>query len=145
MVALEATARQKQWLSENRVVALYTLDPLAFLRLTCNSYFTLGFTEVDWFLWSTRPLSFYQSTKVQDSMVEHPFLELDREGRVVRHEGRHRAAAIKKAGGDTYEIAILSEYGVPDRIVAQSDTSIVHEVNHEALRYEFDGGARSEN
>lgn len=61
------------------------------------------------------PLHLYNRFVKQGKSDTHPFLKIDynsNAARVVGHEGRHRAAALMKKGGDVMPVALCLD---PDR------------------------------
>jgi hypothetical protein len=103
-ILLPPNERQKEWAVDGKVNWVVDIDPKIFLQLTLS-------TDPGWYprmeTIDPQPLSFYQSKEIQSDLSVHPFLKIDKNtGKVVGHEGRHRAAAVMKAGGKWYRIGI---------------------------------------
>lgn len=101
---LPPNARQQENAIDNKMNWIVDIDPREFLRLTVDDrighYPTLASINPE-------PLAVYQSPDAQANMIVHPHLRIDKEtGKVTGHEGRHRAAAVMKAGGKWYRIGL---------------------------------------
>jgi hypothetical protein len=77
------------------------MDPLEFLKLT-----TRGNADINHILKTAKPLSYYNSPKVQKGSSVHPNISIEPDGQIVGHEGRHRAAAVYNAGGKKFKVAV---------------------------------------
>jgi hypothetical protein len=86
-------------------IALYDIDPIEFLKLTTSSQ-----EELDSFLeFFKKDVKFFKSSEVQKDMQIPPFLIFNGDGKIVKHEGRHRAAAINGQGGSKFRILLAAD------------------------------------
>ena len=100
---LNITPKMGRWIWNTGAAGTYTIDPKSFIRLTSQDEHE--FQEI---LKSAKSLDFYNSPEVQADMKMHPFLEIyQSNGRIRKHEGRHRAAALIHNNETKYEIAII--------------------------------------
>jgi hypothetical protein len=114
---LKINSKMKDWV-KGEADALITMHPKDFLNLTTED-------ENDYYRILEDPksnLTFFNSDEVQDDMYAHPFLWLDKNGVIVGHEGRHRAAALINNNEKKYDVAIILRKNVdklPNRLIAQ--------------------------
>lgn len=89
---------------DEKINWIVDIDPKEFLLLTLSDqtgYYPL-MENID-----PQPLDFYKSEKIQSNISVHPYLKIDKAtGKIIGHEGRHRAAAVMKAGGKWYRVGI---------------------------------------
>jgi len=100
----EISGRQKQNALDNKAIGLYPMSPKDFLNLTTGS------KELKHIQDNAKSLEFYQGKVEEGDSLVHPFIDYDEKGKVLRHEGRHRAQAVINAGGGVYWVALY-----PDR------------------------------
>lgn len=94
-VLLPPNMNQKENAIDLKMNWIIDINPLVFVLMT-----TADYTELDAIFETAKPLDFYQSEEINRKMTVHPFISVDKNtGKVERHEGRHRAAAIHKGGG----------------------------------------------
>ncbi len=95
----------------NKSVGWLFMNPLDFLRLTTQTTNVLDWIEQE--VASTQNLFKYNKYAALGKSVQMPWLDLDRFiGKVCGHEGRHRAAAVYKAGGRKLPVGLcLRERG----------------------------------
>jgi hypothetical protein len=101
---LPPNKRQQQNAIDIKINWVIDIDPKEFLKLTLsdspNSYPTIE--NID-----PKTLDFYKSEEIQADMSVHPHLSIDEfTGKIRGHEGRHRAAAVMKAGGKWFRVGI---------------------------------------
>lgn len=102
---IDATDIQKEWAEDaNESMAYYDIDPYVFLLLTTDKPQTLN----DIIKYS-ESVAWYSSNFMKKKYIVHPFLKITPTGQIVGHEGRHRAAALVKAGEKNYRIALIAE------------------------------------
>lgn len=108
---LPPNKHQKAQAVDVKVNWIIDIDPKEFLKLTVDDK-PGHYPRMDNI--DPQPLDRYKSPEYQADMRVHPMLLIDKEtGKVRAHEGRHRAAAVMKAGGKWYRIGIefRGEYG----------------------------------
>lgn len=95
--------------TSNKCVGYVLLDPKDFLRLTIATHDVNRWLEEE--KEYTKTLDEYNGY----NMRLMPWLDVDiHSGKVLGHEGRHRAAAVIAAGGKTFPVALcLREGGYP--------------------------------
>ena len=100
---LKINQRQKRMVNDSKGIGIIEMSPMDFLRLTTPSK-----SYIDSIFQLAKPLDFYNSPETQKDQGVHPYLEFDREtGKIQSHEGRHRAAAVYKAGGKKFPVALF--------------------------------------
>lgn len=114
------TAQQRAAARNKRAVGYVMMRPFDFLRLTMPQ----GVSVVQWIQANQKagrllPLDTYNQYTRERSNTQMPELFVDWGeydsiplGRVVGHEGRHRAAAVRVAGGDAIPVAIYVVNGL---------------------------------
>jgi hypothetical protein len=113
------TAQQRAAARNKRSVGYVLMPPLDFLRLTMPP----GVSVSQWIQANQKAdrlptLDTYNEYTRERSNTQMPHLELDwgkyskPAGRVVAHEGRHRAAAVKVAGGTQIPVALYVVNGL---------------------------------
>lgn len=109
MAELKLTQQMFDRAKANKCVGWFYMDPRDYLRLTIDE------ANVD--AWIAHEGDEVQSLEVYNSynITLMPWLDVDmHSGKVVGHEGRHRAAACIKAGVKKFPVAIcLREQGYP--------------------------------
>lgn len=99
---LKPNERQLSHVIDEKSNWVIDINPLLFLDMT-----TFGLAHIQEILDASQPLDVYQSPKAQQNMVVHPSLSINKvTGQIEGHEGRHRAAAVHKAGGKWYRLSI---------------------------------------
>lgn len=97
----------------NKLTGFLIMNPLDFLRLTVNTPNVFDFIrqEKD----DTKTVEEYNSFAAKGKSIHMPWLDVDMyTGKVVGHEGRHRAMAVYAAGGHKFPVGIcLRERGYP--------------------------------
>ncbi len=93
--------------ASNYAALLAVMDPMDFIRLTCKTE-----KEVETVLSNAKVGldDFNASIDPDFSYTQYnaPFLDISwPDGRVRKHEGRHRAARVAKAGGKKFPVAIF--------------------------------------
>lgn len=95
---------QMKWLEVSvEGIALLKIPSIMFLHLT-----TTGDSELRIILKKAKPLEFYFKPEIQKDMIVAPHLQIDSEGQICGHEGRHRVAAAMLAGFDVVEVGIVA-------------------------------------
>lgn len=99
----------------NKMTGMIFMNPLDFLRLTVptpNIFDWIRQEEKDP---HTKTLVEYNQFAAQGKSIHLPWLDVDMfTGKVVGHEGRHRALAVYVAGGRKFPVGIcLRERGYP--------------------------------
>lgn len=88
---------------EVKVAFVATMDPVLFLRLT-----TTNDAHAQMIAESAARLDAYNAWSAQGETLIAPYLEVDmKTGKVVGHEGRHRAAALLAAGEHEMPVGIV--------------------------------------
>lgn len=101
-VLLPPNKNQKENLIDLKNNLLVDMSPELFLEMTTSDI--KGKFEI---FDRAKPLEFYKSEEIQQGMSVHPFLRVNIEtGKITGHEGRHRAAAVWKAGGKWVRVGI---------------------------------------
>ena len=95
---------QRKGALDYKAMGFYLMSPDDFINLTT------GFKEKASVEESAKSLDFYNQKVEEGEILTHPFIDVDPNGKVKRHEGRHRAQAVKEAGGTEFLVAIY-----PDR------------------------------
>jgi hypothetical protein len=97
----------------NKMVGFIEMNPLDFLRLTVNTPNVFDFIrqEKD----HTKSLEDYNQFATSGKSIHMPWLDVDMyTGKVVGHEGRHRAMSVINADGRVIPVGIcLRERGYP--------------------------------
>jgi len=96
--------------ADNKASVWIPINPVNFLRLT-----TTDDVHMEKIFSSSRPLDDYNTWSLNGEMGLAPTLRVERDsGKVVSHEGRHRAAALLKADPDArmwVSIVLTGEHG----------------------------------
>lgn len=101
---LQFNEAQKKFLETGAEgIATYKISPLDFLKLT-----TQNDDEINSIISMTKPVDFYDQPEIQAGITVAPHLEIDDNGKIVGHEGRHRAASALNAGINQIEIGIVA-------------------------------------
>jgi hypothetical protein len=98
---------QKDQAVDEKVTWIVDINPLIFLKLTAAN--PGQYPSMDHLLNKNliKDVSFYKDPEIAKGLSVHPFLSVDKiTGKVVGHEGRHRAAAVHHAGGNKFRIGI---------------------------------------
>jgi hypothetical protein len=110
-------AHMSEWMLDSKVSAVVTMDPEVFLNLTTN-----GSRHFDQIVRESQSLDEYNTYAAEGNTQIPPFLKIDIDsfdlslGKIVSHEGRHRAAALMQNGESVMPVAIiLSQNFVPSR------------------------------
>ena len=106
--SLLLTEKQVRQARDNLRASAFTwMNPMDFLRLT-----TRDDAAIEYIASHAEPLAVYNAASVSGSLDLPPFLDVDlsegRYGFVLQHEGRHRAAAVLAAGGDSMPVALIA-------------------------------------
>lgn len=111
---LPINEEQKRNARSEKATLIVDIDPLVFLELTTTDKGM--FPTMDHLLnpekyslddVKNKDLAFFLSKEIQSDLIAHPFIKLDkRTGKIVGHEGRHRAAAVVRAGGKWFRLAV---------------------------------------
>lgn len=112
MTKLLLTQKMVDNMKGNKAVGFYLMDPWDFLSLTTDKLVNEWVKqEQD----ETRTVEEYNEFAQAGKSILPPFLDIDRKtGKVVGHEGRHRAAALLNSHGDRFMVAItLRDNGYP--------------------------------
>lgn len=104
---LDLTADQKEVAVSNKMHALVHMHPRKFLELTTHDD-----EHVAEIKRAAQPVHAYNSHSASGSIRVAPFLRIDHRGKVMSHEGRHRAAALLNAGHDVMPV-YLRHHGDP--------------------------------
>lgn len=99
--ALELTPLQMDSARDNKRQVLVHMKPEHFLHLT-----TSDDDQVSRIKAAAHALSDYNQWGREGETINSPFISIDREGNVLNHEGRHRAAAVMSAGHRTMPVHI---------------------------------------
>lgn len=91
--------RQKRHIIDEKRNWLVDINPFIFLLLTCHDTDYPTVENIN-----PKSIDVYQNSS---NTRVHPYLKIDiNTGKVMGHEGRHRAAAVRKAGGKWYRVGI---------------------------------------
>jgi predicted GNAT family acetyltransferase len=102
---LHINDNQARWLKHGaEAIGTYEMHPEEFLKLTTHHE-----NEAQAIKSRAKPLEFYNSPEINQDMSVHPHVTVNHEGKVVGHEGRHRAAAIANAGGSKIRVAVVAQ------------------------------------
>lgn len=96
---LDLTDTHRESAKSNKMHSLVRMHPKDFLKLTTSN--DDHYNEIKG---AARSLSDYNKYAREGSNVNAPHLGMDHRGKVVSHEGRHRAAALVNAGHDTMHV-----------------------------------------
>lgn len=95
-------ARQLRWPTDSKAQMVIDMHPMDFLKLTTSD------ASLEQILSGALSKDEYQKFADEDKLSVHPFLSVEQKsGKVVSHEGRHRAAAAIKAGDVHFRVAII--------------------------------------
>lgn len=127
---LNINEQQKQMIIDEKGIGTIEMSPLDFLRLT-----TPNKAYIDQILNDSKSLEFYNSSKAKSYV--HPFLNFDRKtGKIEGHEGRHRAAAVHKAGGHKFVVALFPRPGHRYNKLSELPTTLKGEFS--SFKYDID-------
>lgn len=112
-------------------LGFYFIHPLDFLRLTTPNKKSLQeiFDRV-----GIKSLEYFNSPEYQDKGPIYPFIDITDTGKIIGHEGRHRAAAVYRQGNRQFSIAICPSYNfsyksMPNQLISQyKGLKFVHEL-----------------
>lgn len=115
----------------HKAIGIYPFTPDEFLSLTA-----IG-NDRAYIEKHAKDLDFYNQKVEEGESIVHPFLDFDPDkgGKVTGHEGRHRAQAVKNAGGDIFWVALYPNYvnkhrdyeesELPSQLIGQKSTYTV--------------------
>jgi hypothetical protein len=105
MAKLLVTQRMLEVAKDSKSIGVYTIEPDEFLKLTINT------SLLDWLKneeQNTLSLQEYNDLAQRGKIQVMPFLDVDmNSGKVLQHEGRHRAAALIKENAQAMDVAIV--------------------------------------
>jgi len=129
---LKINDHQKRTVVDEKGIGIYPMTPIDFLRLsTPNQAFIKDLMA------ASKDLDFYNSPEVQKGMYVHPFIEFDNNtGKVTAHEGRNRAAAVIKAGGSVFLVALFPRPGHREHVKSELPTTLLGEFSN--FKYDLD-------
>lgn len=87
----------------NKAIGFYPMTPNDFISLTASS------SDQDYIRKKAKPLEFYNDLIESGEIQVHPFLDYDKNGKIKRHEGRHRAQAVLNSGGNEFWVALYPD------------------------------------
>ncbi len=87
---------------DNKAIGLVLMPPDVFIQLTVQNN-----TQYEYMLTNAADISVYiKSIHTQDNIVM-PFLKINPQGKILGHEGRHRAGALVNAKKTKLPVAII--------------------------------------
>lgn len=102
------TEKQKQNAGSDREgIAFYEIPHMEFLKLTTKNDAEINDLRNDGKL---KSVDEYNQYAKEDKFNVHPHLEISPTGKIIAHEGRHRAIAEMDTGEKLYRIAIVANY-----------------------------------
>lgn len=101
MFDLIFTERQKRIALANGAVGVAILTPIDFLRLTTTTKDDIARIQS-----TAHSIKQYNEWSEAGEILAAPYLDVDVRGRVLNHEGRHRAAAMMAIDSGQYAVVI---------------------------------------
>lgn len=104
---LHTSDQMKRMAEDNKAFGFVDIHPQDFLNLT-----TQDKSEMDRIMSDAKDLDFYNEKTQSGNIIQPPHLEFDHAtGKIEGHEGRHRAAALLRAGKDKMTVAMYPTRG----------------------------------